>query len=94
MRSGLPPDTSVGHSRRMMMPEDVTDRVARIRRDFDAALQRMCEAENIEDAEGELSNSAGTSGSGISSTSLAKAPQTLLRTGGEVTLLLPKSARL
>jgi len=39
-----------------MMTEDATDRVARIRRAFDAAFQRMCEAENPEAAEDELSN--------------------------------------
>lgn len=39
-----------------MMTEDATDRVARIRRAFDAAFQRMCEAENPEAAEDELSS--------------------------------------
>ena len=38
------------------MTEDITGRVVRIRRAFDAAFQRMCEAENPEIAEDELSN--------------------------------------
>ena len=38
------------------MTEDTTDRVVRIRRAFDAAFQRLCEAKNPEVAEDELSN--------------------------------------
>ncbi len=36
-----------------MMTEDITGRVVRIRRAFDAAFQRMCEAKNPEIAEDE-----------------------------------------
>jgi len=43
------------HDRRMMT-EDITGHVVRIRRAFDAAFQRMCEAKNPEAAEDELSN--------------------------------------
>jgi hypothetical protein len=39
-----------------MMTVDVTDAVVRIRRAFDAAFLRMCEAKNPETAEDELSN--------------------------------------